>query len=188
MQKKQTREVVRPLNKVQNGPRLVYDKTKVQESEKDSFVILQDIQKKINESVSLNGRVDTLIFKVEKIEEEQGKISKTVGSIHNAIYDPDNGIFSRISSVKASQAEEKAELEKQFLELNSVVSQTEKSLVQNKTDDKEFQKKVETQQKSLENLEKWKGNIHSVGKWTIAAAAGGVMTILFKMISEYFGL
>jgi len=187
MQKKLTKEVVRPLVKGQNGPRLVYDKSKVQDSEKDSLVLLQDIQKKINESVSLNGRVDTLIFKVEKIEEEQGKISKTVGSIHNAIYDPDNGLFSRISSVKASQAEEKAELEKQFLELNSTVSQTEKSLVQNRTDDKEIQKKVENQQKSLDNLEKWKGNIHSVGKWTLAAVAGGVMTIIFKIISEHFG-
>jgi hypothetical protein len=188
MNKKSVKAIVRPLHKTHPPPRLVYDRNESISLEKETNSILYDIQKKVNDSLGLTTKVDTLLFKVEKIEEEQGKISKTVGTIHNAIYDPDNGLFSRISSVKVSQSEERAEIEKQFIELNAWKGQTEKSVTQNKSEDKEFQKKVEEQQISLSHLEKWRGNVHSVGKWVLVAIGGGIITMMFKALSDMIGI
>jgi hypothetical protein len=185
MNKRSAKAIVKPLHKEFPSPKLVFDKS---EQEASSSDLLKDIQAKVNESASVSGKVEKLLFKVEKIEEEQGKISKTVGSIHTAIYDPDNGLFSRISSVKSSQQEDKAEIEKQFIELNAWKSQTEKSVTQGQTEDKEIKTKVLTQQNSLENLEKWKTTINSMGKWIFAAIVGGTITILFKMLSDRLGV
>lgn len=188
MNRKSVKDVVRPLHKSHPPPRLVYDRNANAVSEKDTAVILQDIQKKVNDSYALNNKVDVLLLKVENIEDEQVKISKTVETIHSAIYHPDNGLFSRISAVKSANAEEKAELEKQLLEINSWKSQTEKSVAQNKSDDKEIQKKVEEQQQTLSSLEKWRGNVQSVGKWVLVAIGGGIVTMLFKALSELVGI
>ena len=159
MNKKSVKAIVRPLHKTHPPPRLVYDRNESISLEKETNSILYDIQKKVNDSLVLTTKVDTLLFKVEKIEEEQGKISKTVGTIHNAIYDPDNGLFSRISSVKVSQSEERAEIEKQFIELNAWKGQTEKSVTQNKSEDKEFQLALNQNQNALK-LNTLFGNHH----------------------------
>lgn len=188
MNRKSVKNVVRPLHKAHPVPRLVYDRNENDLSEKETALILQDIQKKVNDSYALNSKVDVLLLKVENIEEEQVKISKTVESIHDAIYHPDNGIFSRISAVRSAHAEEKAELEKHLLEINSWKTQTEKSVAQNKSDDKEIQKKVEEQQLTLSNLEKWRGNVQSVGKWALVAIGGGIVTMLFKALSDLMGI
>lgn len=188
MNRKSAKDVVRPLHKNHPAPRLVYDRNTANLADKDTATILQDIQKKVNDSYALTNKVDVLLLKVENIEEEQVKISKTVETIHNAIYHPDNGIFSRISAVRTVQSEEKAEVEKQLLEINSWKNQTEKAVVQNKFEDKEFQKKVEEQHLTLSNLEKWRENVQSVGKWVLVAIGGGIITMLFKALGDLIGV
>ena len=185
MNKRTAKDVVLPLSRGQSQPRILYPVETPKSEIRVSSDILQDIQKKVNESSNLNGRFDTLMFKVEKIEEEQAKISKTVGSIHTAIYDPDNGLFSRIVTVKSTQAEEKAEIEKQLIEINSWKNQAEKTSIEAKLEEKQVQKKVDAQQNSLESIEKWKSSVNSLGKWTLAAIAGGALTIAFRAIYEF---
>lgn len=184
MSKRAIKDTVRPLQRAQTQPRILYSVETPKTEFNVSSDILQDIQKKVSEASNLNGKFDALIFKVEKIEEEQTKISKTVGSIHTAIYDPDNGLFSRIATVKSTQAEGKAEIEKQLVEINSWKNQAEKVSIEAKLEEKQVQKKVDAQQNSLESIEKWKGNVNSLGKWTLAAVVGGALTIVFRAIYE----
>lgn len=155
-----------------------------QMSQQDTVQLLMDIQQKVNGSPALNGAFDTLLYKVDKIEESQGKIVQTVASIHEAIYNPDNGLFSRISSVKATQAEDRAEAEKRMIELNAWKNQTDKAVSEDAVGDSKLQEKVESQQKIIDGLERWKSNVSAVGKWTLATVAGGIVTILVKVVYE----
>lgn len=146
--------------------------------------MVSEIQKKVNGSAALNGGFDALMYKVDKIEETQGKIVETVGSIHNAIYHPDEGLFARINSAKVAQNEDKSQIEKQLIEINSWKNRSEKTESDNKTEDKEIKKKIEEQKDSIQTLERWKSNVNSLGKWTLAAFAGGVITIAFRALYE----
>jgi hypothetical protein len=181
MDKKIVKDIVRPLQKKQH----LYAVAS-RPADETSAEILQDIQRKVNESSNLNSKFDALMFKVEKIEEEQSKVSKTVGLIHNALYDPDNGLFSRIAAVKSTHSEEKADIEKQLIEINAWKNQSEKDENRSSAEGKEIHKKVESHQNTIESLERWKGNVNSLGKWTLAAIAGGTITIIFRAVYELF--
>jgi hypothetical protein len=146
--------------------------------------MLSEIQRKVITSKALNGGFDVLMYKVDKIEETQGKIVETVSSIHNAIYHPDDGLFARINSVKSSQVEDKNNIEKQLIEINSWKAKEESSSSEAKNSGKEIAKKVTEQDNTISNLENWKKNVNAVGKWTIAAIAGGAITLLFKLLGE----
>jgi len=58
-------------------------------------VVLEAIHKKIVSSAALNGGFDILMFKIEKIEQNQEQLVNKVDKIHDAIYDPNDGIFSK---------------------------------------------------------------------------------------------
>lgn len=146
--------------------------------------VLSDIQKKVNNSAALNGGFDVLMYKVDKIEETQGKIVETVSSIHQAIYHPDDGLFARINSTKASQTENRIELEKKLVELNSWKEEKEKKFVQEKTADKELEEKIKLQQETVSLLERWKNNANALGKWVLVAFAGGALTLAFRAVYE----
>jgi hypothetical protein len=182
MPKKQFKELTSP--KQGNVIQLPLSGKRKYVNSPDMPQMVSEIQKKVNGSAALNGGFDALMYKVDKIEETQGKIVETVGSIHNAIYHPDDGIFARINSVKVSQGEDKSQIEKQLIEINSWKNRSEKSESDNKTEDKEIKKKIEEQKDSIQTLERWKSNVNSLGKWTLAAVAGGVITIAFRALYE----
>ena len=49
---------------------------------------LDEIQKKLSNSSALNGGFETLLYKIDKIEQSQGQLVNKVDKIHDAIYDP----------------------------------------------------------------------------------------------------
>ena len=63
-------------------------------------ITLDEINKKLNTSAALNGGFDTLLYKIDKIEQSQGQLVSKVDKIHDAIYDPSEGIFSKLSEYK----------------------------------------------------------------------------------------
>jgi hypothetical protein len=150
----------------------------------DTTRVLAEIQQKVNSSPALNGGFDTLLYKVDKIEESQGKIVSTVDKIHAAIYEPDTGLFSRINTVQATASKENGELEKQLIELNTWKAQTEKSAQEDKTSDEALVKKVEEQQKVIEQLTQWKATVSKVGAWIGMGFGGGAVTLLFKILYD----
>ena len=69
------------------------------------------LQEKLNSPV-FNGGFDQLYMKIESIEETQKEINSLVASINKTIYEPDEGLFSRI---KKAETENKTELQHIFL-------------------------------------------------------------------------
>ena len=80
--------------------------------------VLYDIHKKILASSALNGGFDTLLYKIDKIEQGQSQVSTKVDKIHDAIYHPDEGLFARIAANKAAQIENVSQIEKKLVEVS----------------------------------------------------------------------
>ena len=154
-------------------------------SDKDVYKLLFDVQQKINGSPALNGGFDALLYKVDKIEECQGKIVDKVDQIHDSIYDPDKGIFNRISNLKNDQAKDLSALDRKITELSVWKDQTEKENTSAKTSGTEIQKKLDDQQKKIENIDSWKNTANSIFKAIVMGLGGGVMTIVGKLLYDY---
>jgi myosin heavy subunit len=153
--------------------------------DKDVLKMLLEIQQKINGSPALNGGFDTLLYKVDKIEESQGKIVNQIEEIHDSIYNPDKGLFARIAAVKSSQDKDYGEIDKKLAELNTWKKQIDKETVEEKTSDKELSKKVEEQQKTIESLSKWKDGVSSSVKASGVAIGGSFMALIGKFLYDY---
>ena len=77
--------------------------------------LLQNIQQKLEKSAALNGGFDKLLYKIDSIENSQNIIANKVDKIHDAIYDPDEGLFARMSANKVEQTNAVNGIEKRSL-------------------------------------------------------------------------
>lgn len=75
-------------------------------SEEKLNKLLSQVSKKLSENSSIESKFDILMYKVEKIEESQDKILDQLSGLHEAVYNPDNGLFSRIKEVKQENDKE----------------------------------------------------------------------------------
>jgi hypothetical protein len=67
-----------------------------EDSIRQIFQNLEKIQESIKSSRLLNDGLDHLIRKLDSIEQTQGKILEEVNDMKEALYHPDDGIYSRI--------------------------------------------------------------------------------------------
>jgi len=145
-----------------------------------NVVSLQDVRQKMTPKTSVQSNsLDVVLVKIEKIEETQEKISSTVGSIHEAIYNPDNGLFSRINSIKSENI---GELDKKIEQIEA----WKQSRIKLSEEDKALKEKVSVQESKIEKLESWRGSINSVSKWLLVAIAGGGLSLGFRAFYELF--
>lgn len=127
--------------------------------------LLSEIQGKLK-APALNGGFDTLMYKVDKIEECQEKILDRISVLNDAIYDPDKGLFARVKIAESSKDEEILELEKDIRDRN----------LKNEVHIKELES-------SVDSLLKWKNNVVSSFKWlaiTLATAGVGVLATAIR--------
>lgn len=144
--------------------------------------LLQVIQKKLESSAALNGGFDRLLYKIDSIEQSQNQIVEKVDKIHEAIYNPDDGLFSRISANKASQIELISNVEKKVVELDAWRQQTHKDEENCEKENDEIQLKLQEIENSIKNINNFQSNIFSMAKWLGAALGGGVISLLFKFL------
>lgn len=143
---------------------------------------LDEIQKKLANSAALNGGFDTLLFKIDKIEQSQGQLVNKVDKIHEAIYDPTDGIFSRLSEYKLESTNKINEVSQNLAEIQVWKEVKDK---EGEKDDQKNNKndlKLETLEKSVDSLVRNKNNVWSVMKWFLVAVGGGLVTLTMKWL------
>ena len=148
----------------------------------DQKVVLDDIHKKIIGSAALNGGFDILMFKIEKIEQNQEQLVDKVDKIHDAIYDPNDGIFSKLNESNADHAQKINETEQKLIEINEWKKQKDKDHQKSEVELEETSEKVQNLQKNVDDLVQSKGIIWSATRWILVAIAGGSLTLLFKWL------
>lgn len=147
--------------------------------------LLQNIQQKLNQSAVLNGGFDRLFYKIDSIEANQTAMANKVDKIHEAIYDPDEGLFARITNNKAAQNESIADVEKSVGELNVWKEQKEKSIENVAEKSEKISEKLTSIENEVGDLNNFKTLTIGTVKWFLAAVGGGIATIVFKLLYDY---
>lgn len=146
--------------------------------------ILGEIHERLS-APALNGGFDKLMYKVDKIEETQGKILEKVSVIDNTIYDPDKGLYARIKNVESNSVEDVVALDKAVAEMKiaqEVERRTVADMVQQVS-----QKNVtiHEMQSKLDDLEKWKSQVSAATRWALVTLVGGGLSMVAKFLYDY---
>lgn len=144
--------------------------------------ILEIIQKKLQNASALNGGFDTLLHKIDRIEQSQGQIVSKVEKIHDAIYDPSDGIFSKMSQTKIENTQQFSNLENRITSLTEWRKQSEKSDEKHNENVEQFSDKLQLVTTNVDALMKTKQYSFSAMKWFVAAIIGGIMTLVFTWL------
>lgn len=144
--------------------------------------LLDDIQRKLSSSSALNGGFDTLLFKIDKIEQGQGQLATKVDKIHEAIYDPNDGIFSKLSEYKIENNEKFNDVSQKMSELNEWKKHREKEDNKNDNEVDQTVEKLHTLEKSVDSLVQTKDSTWKLLKWFLVALGGGIVTLFFKWL------
>lgn len=144
--------------------------------------LLDLIQKKLQNSAALNGGFDTLLHKIDKIEQSQGQIVARVEKIHEAIYDPADGIFSKMSQTKLDSTQQFNNIENKITSLTEWRKQSEKIDEKQVENVEQFSTKLMHISTDVDNLMKTKQHSVSGIKWLAVAIAGGLLTLMFTWI------
>lgn len=159
-----------------------------QRSSEDQLVdLLRILQQKVETSAALNGGFDTLLFKMEKIEEGQNQMGTKVSSIHDAIYHPDDGLFARVKVIEGvkSKVESIDAIEKDVLQLKQLQEVSNKGIEKCQAESAEQTKAIKEHADHLKELVEWKHKFGIASRWLIVTLAGGGATIVGKLIIDF---
>jgi hypothetical protein len=144
--------------------------------------LLELLEQKVNTSPAFNGGFDTLLFKMEKFDEGQTQMGNKVSSIHDAIYQPDTGLFARVKIVE--QANEKVssidKIEKDVMHLQTNLKTVEKA----STSLEEVTKQISDHSSKLKDLLEFKTKFSAVTRWALLTIAGGAATVVGKILID----
>lgn len=157
--------------------------------------ILRLLQQKVMGSSALNGGFDTLMYKIEKIEEGQIATGTKVDSIHDAIYHPDEGLYARVKAVELAKTATLSGVEKVL----GTVEKLEKDVThiqhQRETEaqmereaselSKENDKLVKAHAQQLKELTEFKTKVCTIAKWLAVTIGGGILTGIGKIIYDF---
>lgn len=166
--------------KKRNSGRSTSSTPKIQSSTFD------EVQKKILNSPALNGGFETLLYKIDKIEESQGQLVSKVDKIHDAIYDPNDGIFSKLSEYKLENTQKVNDVTQQISEIQIWKDNKEREEMKLEVVEDKTKEKISSLEKSVDSLVRNKNNVWAVMKWFMVAIGGGVITLFIKWIESGF--
>ncbi|MFA6050908.1 MAG: hypothetical protein WC761_07010 [Candidatus Paceibacterota bacterium] len=157
---------------------------KGRQNDDETKKIILDMQRKVINAPVLNGGFDRLCMKIESIEATQHQISERVDAIHDAIFNPDEGLFSRIAKTKVEQLESVADVDKQLASLSMWKEIQDKNTEKDAESTEKVNDSLITQQQTLDELVKWKTTLSSAGKWFAAALIGASISLMFKLLYD----
>jgi hypothetical protein len=151
-------------------------------SKKSPDTVIDAIHKKVVNSAALNGGFDTLLYKIDKIEQSQGQLVSKVDKIHDAIYDPNDGMFAKLAEHKLESEVKLNEINKSITEINAWKSHREKESVKDDEVTDKAIAKISSLETTVTSLVKSKENVWGVLKWVLAALGGGIVTLLMSWL------
>lgn len=141
--------------------------------------LLELLVKKFSDSSALNGGFEKLCIMIEHIQTEQEKSGKKLDKVSEALYDPDDGLFSRVKGIENKLDTNIKDLDKKYIDLPVVKEDLQ--------DLKKFQAAIEgvagkqlEELTALVNLRKRLANIYWALALSILAFVGNLLFQLAK--------
>lgn len=149
---------------------------------------LDDIHRKLASSSALNGGFETLLYKIDKIEQSQGNLVAKVDKIHDAIYDPNDGMFAKLAEHKLESEVKLNEITNNLTEINSWKKHREKAEEKDDAIHDASSAKIATIEKDVDGLVKSKNTAWAILKWFAVAIGGGIITIIVGYLQTKYRL
>lgn len=140
---------------------------------KDIIALLNTLENKLNHTV-FNGGFDTLLNNVEMIERQQKQLLEKFEELNAVIYEPDNGLFSRIKRAENLYSDEIKDLKRNVVEMKDWRRDLE-------DEDSGALVRIEKNIKILDDLSVWKATVTKA----VVAALGTVGLMFVKTIWDF---
>lgn len=149
--------------------------------------LLRQVQQRVLTSPVLNGGFDTMMLKVEQIEEGQRQMGAKVDSIYEAIYHPDEGLFARVKNVEhvKDKVAITEQLEKDIAKLQQQRESEERVFAREEKQAEENAKLVKDHAEKIKELVQFKARVCSIFKWGLVTLAGSSATLVGKLIYDF---
>jgi len=156
-------------------------------SDSELHEAIQQLRQKVLSSAVLNGGFDRMSFIIEKIQENQADMTLKVNSIHEAIFHPDEGLFSRVKDVEHVKEQINAfeNLEREML----LIQQQQQSANQQNDRDlivkNENQTLIDDHETNINELLEYKNKMNSIAKWAIVTVSSVATTLIGKLLYDF---
>jgi len=136
------------------------------------------------EKVSERTNFETLLYKVDKIEEAQGRVVTKIEDIHNAIYDPDQGVFAKIKQEELSRKDDLADVDVRLQNFAVWRENVNQDFADGTTETHKTNEDFKNIQNDVRDLVQWRQRSSAVSKWIIISLSGAVITLGFKLLYD----
>jgi hypothetical protein len=139
------------------------------------------IQNKVLGSPALNGGFETLIHKMDNFEKRQDQVIESVKEIHDAVYNPDEGLFARVRDAEMSKINEINALSTEINTLKIRQELDNRDHVLGTTAEREMKKEFDSLKIIV--LEIQRG--YSILKWLTITISGGFILATIKAFYDF---
>ena len=159
-----------------------------------------DIARELSESLPvLSNSLTRMLDELGNVKEMMSEIKTKLAEYHDAIYDPDDGLYARIKKIESDKNHVTATIEKKLSDFNEFKIQIEEdlSVFKDKTDTKsieifeanvqktrDIERLIEDYNTRMVLLERWQENALSIVKKTLYALASLTSGVLIKIIYD----
>jgi hypothetical protein len=171
--------------KSKNSKKRVKDESKFNKflESQEKMLILQNEMLK---NPTHNSEIQQIIYKIEKFEKLQQELIDKFHNMNDSIYNPDNGLYARVKTLENELFDELEKLKLDIKHYNIWKDEKEKSLKKNEHLIIEQEKMILTQKFFIDDLLAFKQKISSIIKWASVTFGGAVISLLFKIIYDFY--
>lgn len=145
--------------------------------------LLESIARKISESKALNCGFDQMCVMIEHIQDKQEESGKKLDKVSEALYGPDNGLFSRVKTIESkldNNSRMLSDLEGKVKEMPAIVVDV--------TDMKKFKDSIERvagkQLEELNDLVRLRKHLSRIYWTLVASVLAFVGSVLYQAITR----
>lgn len=150
------------------------------------FEMLVSMNERINSAPALNGGFDKMLATVEVLVVSQEEMKDKVNNIHTAIYDPENGLFTRVKEIEHVK-DKTQHVDKMKFDIEVIQRRDDDTKVEMQTLSKETlstQKKMDEVEHEVKELVKFTSKVQSALKWFVFTAGGALLTLIGKLLYD----
>lgn len=148
---------------------------------------LEELIKQLQKNTGVNQNTfDTLLHKVDKIEEAQGIIVRKVDEVHHTLYHPDTGVFSRLQEIDSTVRRNQDVVNVKLETVSSKQLEASSELEEHFDISEVKEKRMITLEHRVDELTTWRDKFNKHTKWFIFTILGSVIGLTFKLLYDYF--
>jgi cation transport regulator ChaB len=137
-----------------------------------------------DELQEFNSAVETLLHKIDRIEQSQGQLVSSTSRITEAIYDPSEGIFAKLASQKLESFQQFSQLDTKLAEVSAWKQFHDAASSESEEKREKTASKVAELETSIAAIKKSREMVWAVTKWVLVAIGGGAVTLAFKYVGQ----